>query len=157
MIVSGHSTRSTLDTGDFPWIGLVPSATRAALIELLEIYPGHHQIGRRLRALASRLDSLDAFEKWRAQLDTQWKHLIGWLERIRNAITHGGPTTAEAVQSIAFFSSQLSAWEVQLALEAALQGTSYQTAHQDFCKDHSDLLNKMSNAPKPGDVIHEGA
>ncbi|MFD8564326.1 hypothetical protein ACFV1N_44255 [Streptosporangium canum] len=149
--------RSARDTSNFPWIGLVPGTTRAALTELLEIYPDHHYVRRRLRALASRLDNRDAFKKWRAQLDTQWIHLIDRLERLRNAITHGGPATADAVQSIAFFSSQLSAWEVQLALESALQGTCLQKAHRDFCKDHSDLLDKMNNAPKPGDVIHDSA
>ncbi|MEU4234403.1 hypothetical protein AB0F17_59860 [Nonomuraea sp. NPDC026600] len=148
---------ATRHTDDFPWIGLVPGTTRTALTELLDIYPEHHHTRRRLRTLASRMDNHDAFNKWRAQLDTRWTHLLDRLVRTRNAITHGGPATAGTVRSIALFASQLSAWEVQLALEAALQNISHESAHQNFFKTDNDLLGKIRSAPKPGDVIHDSA
>ncbi|MGP3920552.1 hypothetical protein [Nonomuraea sp. 10N515B] len=148
---------ATRHTDDFPWIGLVPGTTRTALTELLDIYPEHHHTQRRLRTLASRLGNHDAFNKWRASLDTRWTHLLDRLVRTRNAITHGGPATAGAVRSIALFASQLSAWEVQLALEAALKNISHEAAHQDFFKTDNDLLGKIHRAPTPGDVLHDSA
>ncbi|MFI9847570.1 hypothetical protein ACIHFD_61885 [Nonomuraea sp. NPDC051941] len=143
---------ATRRTDDFPWIGLVPGTTRSALTELLDIYPEHHHTRRCLRTLASRLGNHDAFNKWRASLDTRWTHLLDRLVRTRNAITHGGPATADAVRSIALFASQLSAWEVQLALEAALKNISHEAAHQEFFKTDNDLLGKIQRAPTPGDV-----
>ncbi|MFI6387045.1 hypothetical protein [Nonomuraea sp. NPDC050540] len=118
------------------------------MTELLDIYPEHHHTQRRLRTLASRLDNHDAFNKWRASLDTHWTHLLDRLVRTRNAITHGGPATTGAVRSIALFASQLSDWEVKLALEAALQNISHETAHRDFFKISNDILGKIHNAPK---------
>ncbi|PZG14852.1 hypothetical protein [Nonomuraea aridisoli] len=148
---------ATRRTDDFPWIGLVPGTTRTALTELLDIYPEHHHTRRRLRTLASRLSNHDAFNKWRASLDTRWTHLLDRLVRTRNAITHGGPGTADAVRSVALFASQLSAWEVQLALEAALKNISHEAAHQEFSEADNDLLGKIHRAPTPGDVLHDSA
>jgi hypothetical protein len=148
---------ATQHRNDFPWIGLVPGTTQTALTELLDIYPEHHHTRRRLLTLASRLDNHDAFKKWRASLDTRWILLLDRLVRTRNAITHGGPATADTIRSIALFASQLSAWEVQLALESALQSHSHKAAHQKFSKAGNDLLGKISSAVRPGDVIHDSA
>ncbi|MEO3862108.1 hypothetical protein [Acrocarpospora sp. B8E8] len=148
---------STLDKSNFGWIGMIPGTTRAALTELIDIYPERHHVRRRLRALSTRLDNPEAFKRWRAHLDHQWTCLTDRLERIRDSITHGGPATPDAVQSIVFLSSRLSAWEIQLALESALTNVGLEPAHTDFCKEHSDLLDKMCHVVKPGDVIHESA
>ncbi|WP_188186993.1 hypothetical protein [Nonomuraea sp. SYSU D8015] len=148
---------ATLDFHEFGYIDLVPGSTQDALTEFIDIYPPHHQMARRLRTLAKRLDNRDAFEKWRAQLETRWGRLADRMARTRNAITHGGPATAEVVGSIAAFSRQMGAWEVQIALESALAGTGLIPAHIAFRKDSTTLLERMRQAAKPGDVIHSSA
>ncbi|WP_327591398.1 hypothetical protein OHA25_60725 (plasmid) [Nonomuraea sp. NBC_00507] len=148
---------ATLDVHEFGYIDLVPGSTQAALTELIDIYPPHHQMARRLRTLAKRLDNRDAFEKWRAQLETRWTRLADRMARTRDAITHGGPATAEVVGSIVAFSRQVGAWEVQIALESALAGTDLIPEHIRFRDDSTTLLERIRQAAKPGDVIHSSA
>jgi len=133
---------------------LVPNSTRQALHELKDLYPTHHQLGRRLRTLDKRLSNTAAFNTWLTQLVDQWDRQLDRLFRIRNAVTHGGPATAGAVGSIALFSSYLAMWEVEIFLESALTGTDLVTAHNDFHTKNTTLLDKLRTAALPGDHLH---
>ncbi|WP_066369465.1 hypothetical protein [Herbidospora mongoliensis] len=149
--------RAVLDKSRLGWIRVRPGSTRKALAELTDLYPDRHHVRRRLRTLNKRLTSPHAFQTWRSQLEFQWICLADRLARIRDSITHGGPVTADGVDSVLSFSSLTSAWELRLSLESALKGTHLKTAHADFRDEHDVLLDKMSSASCPGDVIHESA
>ncbi|GAA2697395.1 hypothetical protein GCM10010412_092190 [Nonomuraea recticatena] len=135
-------------------VDLVPNSTRTAVEELQALYPRHHQVGRRLRTLHNRLDKPAAFDQWLTELKNQWLSLVDRLVRIRNAITHGGPATPGAVDSIALFSSYLAAWEVEIVLEAALTGDDLVAAHNTFQTQKSDFLEACKTAQRPGDHLY---
>lgn len=145
--------KDAVECTDLGYAKLRPSSMLQALEDLIEILPRNHQARRRLRELRTRLNDANAFKGWIRQLDDQWRRLLDRLERVRDAITHGGPATEGAVTSILHFGSLLAVWEVQITMEAALAGQKLSSAHQEFNSIKTNLLNDLRNAPKPSHLL----
>lgn len=143
-----------LDVDDDMRVMLAPGSTQAALAELLSIYPLHHPQGRRVRSLAARLQDHASIVAWQDELAQRWIHLVGRLGRARNAITHGGPVTSGAVDTIFDFSYRLAGWGVTLALEAAMDGPDLVTAHTDFRKEFDELYTDVRTGQDPAALLH---
>ncbi|WP_433379398.1 hypothetical protein [Streptosporangium sp. CA-115845] len=144
----------TVKFTDLRLMELLPNSTQQALHDLKDLYPSHHQLGRRLRTLDKRLSNSASFATWLTQLGNEWEHQLDRLLRIRNAVTHGGPATTDAVNSIDLFSSYLAMWEVEIFLESALAGTDLVTAHDDFHTKNTSRLDVLRTAAQPGDHLH---
>jgi hypothetical protein len=101
----------------------------AALPTLTAIYPVHDRLGRRIHTLAAHLASPSALDAWCRTLKDRWDWTLARLRRTRNALTHGGPTTPGAIQSVHLFGRHLAGWALSLTLEGLLGGSGAVAAH----------------------------
>ncbi len=108
-----------------------PGKCLDALPELAALFPVHTQLGRQLRTLDTHLISLTSLNAWCAELTDEWKRLDQRLQRLRNAISHGGPFQDEGVASTSRLGQRLAAWSLSLALEGILEGKTIATAHDE--------------------------
>lgn len=67
--------------------------------------------------------------QWIEDLEREWTACRSRLQRVRNALAHGGPVTDAAVSSIQPFGRQLAAWSLSTAFNGLLDGTGIQSAH----------------------------
>ncbi len=102
----------------------------AALPVLTRIFPDHHRIGRELSTIATRLSTPASLVQWCVDLDAEWKERRGRLQRVRNALSHGGPASSAVVSTVATFGRSLAAWALSATLEGILDGTGVASSHQ---------------------------
>jgi hypothetical protein len=95
----------------------------AALSTLVTIYPVHDRLGRRIHTLATHLASPPALDAWCDILQHRWDRTLARLRRTRDAITHGGPITADAISTVHRFGRRMAGWALSLSLEGLLDGT----------------------------------
>jgi len=117
------------------------------LPELASFFPRHDRLGRRIHTLAGRLTSPATLTQWSDGLREQWDLAKGRLQRIRNALTHGGPLELASAETIDRFAAQLASWALSLRLEGMLDGRGAITAHNDFKAKSTNWLNSIRSAP----------
>ncbi|MFI7611423.1 hypothetical protein ACIBP6_09415 [Nonomuraea terrae] len=149
--------KDTLAFDDLLQVDLVPRTTKAALHALIAVYPERHLMGRRLRSQVKSASPKPAIEQWRSKLAKRWEILIRRTHRARNAVTHGGPVTVAAAESITEFSGLLASWEIQLALRSALTGSELANEYAAFRELRVKELATLVAAPNPEDLLHETA
>ncbi|MGS2648345.1 hypothetical protein [Streptosporangium sp. G12] len=127
---------------------------RTALAELVSIYPLHHPQGRRVHTPAARLHDQASVIAWQDELSQRWIRLLARLARIRNAITHGGPVTLAAVETVFGFSDQLAGQGVSLALKAAMDGSPLTAVHVAFRTTSDALFDDLRTVSDPASLLH---
>lgn len=144
-----------LEIDDDRWRALlVAGSSRTALAELVSIYPLHHPQGRRVHTLAARLHDRASVITWQDELGQRWICLLSRLARIRNAITHGGPVTVAAADTVFGFSDQLAGQGVSLALKAAMDGSPLAATHAAFRATSDGLFNDLCTVGDPASLLH---
>lgn len=115
------------------WKAALPSILKSVFTRCLSCrnVSVHTQLGRQLRTLDTHLVSPTSFSGWCAELTDEWKRLDQRLQRLRNAISHGGPFHDEGVASTSRFGQRLAAQSLSLALEGILEGKTIATAHDE--------------------------
>jgi hypothetical protein len=94
--------------------------------------PPNQTLGRDLRTIRQRTSNTQAITKWCAELERQWGESLHRLERVRNAIAHGGPFTERAVQLMQPFSQRLAVWALSESVEGFLDGKTVVKTHEDL-------------------------
>lgn len=102
------------------------------LPDLATIYPDHDPLSRRIHTLASCLSSPLAVAAWADDLEAQWKLVVPRLQRIRNALAHGGPLDLASAETVYDFSTQLASWALSLSLQGILDGRGMLAAHDNL-------------------------
>jgi hypothetical protein len=87
----------------------IPKAA-AHLAEMLGFTPQRTPLARDLRTIQRRTANARALEEWAKEADCQWSASVHRLERVRNAIAHGGPFTDRAIELVHPLSQRLSVW-----------------------------------------------
>ena len=124
-----------------------------SLPELVRIFPVHDGLGRRLRSVATRLESIDAFVRWHDDLAGQWPLVLKRLQRIRNALAHGGPIQDSAVATVHQFAMQLAGWSLSVALEGVLEGDGVVRAHQRYSQEADQWESTLPSASDPVEAL----
>jgi ribosomal 50S subunit-associated protein YjgA (DUF615 family) len=129
------------------------SSALESLPELVRIFPLHDGLGRRVRSVSRRLGSVDAVVQWHDDLGSEWPLTLKRLQRIRNALAHGGPIQDSVVATVHHFAAQLTAWSLSVALEGVLEGTGVVAAHQRY-KEEADLWERtLASASDPVEAL----
>lgn len=101
-----------------------------ALRDLVRIFPPHDNLGRRIRNAADLLD-LAKLPAWRDELVKEWQLSRDRLQRVRNALAHGGPIDEDSAATVQEFAEQLARWSLTDALEGLLEAKGVLLANQD--------------------------
>jgi hypothetical protein len=101
-----------------------------ALPDLVRIFDPHDNTGRRVRDAASRF-TLSALPSWLADLESEWKLTLGRLQRVRNALAHGGPVDDESAETVRAFVEQLARLSLAVALQGLLEAKTVAAANQE--------------------------
>ncbi|MEV4364560.1 hypothetical protein [Nonomuraea sp. NPDC049625] len=117
-----------------------------ALPRLIELYPLHSRVGRRLRQLSSRLASPTTLDEWADRVFARWTTAGARLRRARNAIAHGGPATSDITATLDHLSRYLSAWSLSLFLDSSNAGGELAEPHDEFRKESESWRQGLSAA-----------
>jgi hypothetical protein len=116
--------------------GIMTNARKClyALPELADMFPVRTRLGRRLRTINKQLASPASVIAWRDELDAEWTRFTNRLQRLRNALSHGGPVHDEGVASTHEFGKRLASWSLSVSLGGLLQGTDLPVAHSEHAQ-----------------------
>ncbi|MEU5001562.1 hypothetical protein [Streptomyces sp. NPDC021622] len=78
--------------------------------------------GYRVNALARQFSTHYQLGEYRRVLNGRWCRALNRLERVRNAITHGGPVTEQVLASVSPFSRKLAGRVLGYSLGAIFEG-----------------------------------
>jgi hypothetical protein len=124
-----------------------------ALPDLASIFPVHSRLGRRLQSLSKRLESPSTVRAWRDELTDEWSLLADRLQRVRNALAHGGPIQDQGVESVHRFGQRLAAWALSVALEGILEGKTISVSHSDHVQREDTWWNQCSSAANVAEAL----
>jgi hypothetical protein len=124
----------------------------AALPTLARIWPVHDHLGRQLRTLTGHLSSPAALEAWCQALGDRWTRSRTRLQRIRNALAHGGPLTP-AADTVHHLAHQRAGRALSFTLEALLDGRGAVKAHEDARSHMTAWRNGVAGAPSVHDAL----
>ena len=124
----------------------------AALPTLAAIWPVHDHVGRQLHTLAADLSSPAALEAWCQALGDRWTRARTRLQRVRNALAHGGPLTA-AADTVDHLAHQRAGTALSLMLEALLDGRGAVSAHEDARSRMTAWRNGVAGAASVHDAL----
>ena len=127
-------------------ITIDPRKCLDALPELAALFPVHTRLGRQLRTLDTHLSSLTSLNAWCEELTDEWTRLDQRLQRLRNAISHGGPFQDEGVASTSRLGQRLAALSLSLALEGILEGKTIAAAHDEHVQREAAWWNDRRTA-----------
>lgn len=99
---------------------------------IIQFTPPDLPLGRDLRTIKQRTSNPDAIRAWCAELETLWGGSIYRLERVRNAIAHGGPFTEQAVLLTQPFSRTMAVWALWESVEGFLDGKTLTQSYEDY-------------------------
>lgn len=125
----------------------------AALPELVAMFPVHTQLGRRLQTLHTNLASVANLNAWCDGLVNEWGRLYQRLQRLRNALAHGGPFQDEGIASTYRFGQGLAANSLSVALEGLLEGKPIETAHAEHVQRERAWLEHRRTATTVPDAL----
>jgi hypothetical protein len=125
----------------------------AALPTLATIWPVHHHLGRQLHTLTVRLSSPASLEDWCQALNDRWTRVRARLQRVRNALAHGGPLTPAAADSVHRLAHQRAGTALSFTLQALLDGRGAVQAHGDARKNMTAWRNGVSGAASVHDAL----
>jgi len=123
-----------------------------ALPTLATIWPIHDHVGRQLHTLAAHLSSPAALEAWCQTLGDRWTRARARLQRIRNALAHGGPLT-QAADTVHRLAHQRAGRALSFTLEALLDGRGAVKAHQDARNHMTAWRNSVAGAASVHDAL----
>jgi hypothetical protein len=124
-----------------------------ALPDLASIFPVHSRLGRQLQSLSKRLESPSAVRAWRDELMDEWSLFADRLQRVRNALAHGGPIQDQGVESVHRFGQRLAAWALSVALEGILEGKTISVAHSDHAQREDTWWKQCSSAANVAEAL----
>jgi hypothetical protein len=124
----------------------------AAFPTLSRIWPVHDHLGRQLRSLATDLSSPAALEAWCQALGDRWTRARARLQRVRNALAHGGPLTP-AADTVHRLAHQRAGKALSFTLEALLDGRGAVKAHEDARSHMTAWRNGVAGAPSVHDAL----
>ncbi|GAA1880768.1 hypothetical protein [Asanoa iriomotensis] len=103
-----------------------------ALPSLRAIHPFHARIGRQLDTLSARLATPAAVEVWCGELEKDWTSQLNRLQRLRNALAHGGPASEASVETVAVFGRELARAALSVTLTSLVDGRGAVLAHEEI-------------------------
>ncbi|GLZ09718.1 hypothetical protein Acsp03_71840 [Actinomadura sp. NBRC 104412] len=92
-----------------------------ALPRLVSMHPPQSQSGRELRHVMNLLSSPASIVTLRDDLLDRWDIARERLQRIRNALAHGGPVDVDGAKTVHGFARQLAAWSLSRSLAGILK------------------------------------
>jgi hypothetical protein len=125
----------------------------AALPTLARIWPAYDDIGRQLRTLAGHLSSPAALDAWCQALADRWTRARARLQRVRNALAHGGPLNPAAADTVHRLAHQRAGRALSFTLEALLNGRDPTQAHEDTRHRMTAWRNGVSGAASVHDAL----
>ncbi|MFE7869447.1 hypothetical protein ACFUYE_03760 [Micromonospora humida] len=99
---------------------------------LQAVYPLHTRIGRRLATLSARLATPATVEAWCSELEVNWTSQVNRLRRLRNALAHGGPASAGAVDTVGAFGHDIARAALRVTLTGLIDGRGPVLAHEEI-------------------------
>ncbi len=120
---------------------------------IIQFIPPDLPLGRDLRAIKQRTSNADAIRAWCAELETLWGGSIYRLERVRNAIAHGGPFTEQAVLLTQPFSQTMAVWALWESVEGFLDGKTLIQSYEDYRSRWDQWRSSMQTATSINDLF----
>lgn len=115
----------------------------AALPDLAQRLPTHHQRARRVRDIAARVADVPALLGWVEELREEFRRKAGRAHRCRNSLTHGGPFHAASMETVSTFVEWQAGTATVVALRDVLAASTVAdalTAKRDELDDWRDRL-----------------
>lgn len=113
-----------------------------ALPQLVGLFPSDSGPYRRLHHVVDALSSAASIMALRDELHEQWGLIRERLQRLRNALAHGGPVDLEGAKTVHGFVRLLAAWSISRSLEGVLNGNGIVVEHAE----HRDEANAWFEA-----------
>lgn len=132
----------------------VKKATRH-LDAIIEFIPPDLPLSRDLRTIKQRASSGHAIRAWCAELETLWGGSVHRLERLRNAIAHGGAFTEQAVKLVQPFSQTMAVWALWESVEGYLDGKTITQTHEDYRNRWDQWRSSLRDATSIEDLFDE--
>jgi hypothetical protein len=129
------------------------SKAAAHVTEMLAFTPPHSPLGRDLRTIQRRTANAKALQDWAKEMEYQWSASVHRLERVRNAVAHGGPFTDRAIQLVHPLSQRLSVWSLWEAVEAVIDGNPLPQAFQQTSNRWNTWRSSLANASSIADIF----
>lgn len=120
---------------------------------ITQFTPPDLPLGRDLRTIKQRTSSANAIRAWCAELETLWGGSVYRLERVRNAIAHGGPFTEQAVLLTQPFSQRMAVWALWESVEGFLDGKTLIQTHEDYRNRWDQWRSSMRSATSIDDLF----
>ena len=120
---------------------------------IIQFTPPDLPLGRDLRTIKHRSSSADAIRAWCAELETLWAGSIYRLERVRNAIAHGGPFTEQAILLTQPFSQTMAVWALWESVEGFLDGKTLIQSYEDYRSRWNQWRSSMQTATSINDLF----
>jgi len=122
-----------------------------AMPTFVGFYPLHHRLTRKVEGVTAQLSSSATITTLRDELDERWGLARSRLQRIRNALAHGGPIEVESANTVHHLAEQLAAWSLHLSLRGILNGRGIAVeldAHKDNASAWFDGVPSASDAER---------
>ncbi|MEU1518142.1 hypothetical protein ABZ490_39380 [Streptomyces sp. NPDC005811] len=137
--------------------GLLYSDGEAALDclhELSELYPERQLAGYKLRSLERDYSNCARLNHSRKLLIGRWDRAMERLEKTRNALTHGGPVTEEALVSVSAFSQKLAGGLIGVAIDQSFDGRDISDTMDDLAERGSEWEKNSYIASTPKSFLY---
>ena len=97
--------------------------------------------GRQIHTLATHLATTATLDAWCQALHARWTRARERLQRVRDALAHGGPLTLAAAETVHRLGHGLAGGALGPTLEGLLDGRGAAKAHDDA----RDRMNRWRN------------
>ncbi|WP_433076610.1 hypothetical protein ACQP1P_32345 [Dactylosporangium sp. CA-052675] len=125
----------------------------AYVTEMLAFTPTHGPLGRDLRTIQRRTANARALQVWVKEVECHWSVSVHRLERVRNAVAHGGPFTDRGIQLVHPLSQHLSMWSLREVVEAVVEGVPLLQAFQQASNRWNAWRASLANAGSIADIF----
>jgi hypothetical protein len=133
--------------------GFDVQAAARHLDEVIGFIPARLPMARELRSIKQRTANAQALTEWRSDLEHSWSGWLHRLERVRNAITHGGPFTEDVVVLTHPFSQQVSVRALGMCLDGFLDGKTLKQTHDETQKRWDQWRLQLRSATSVNDIF----
>jgi hypothetical protein len=143
-------------THEYGQQGFLTGVAACYLDAIIEFTEPNLPLSRALRTIKQRTSSPAAIRAWCAELEKLWGGWVHRLERVRNAIAHGGPFTEKIVELTQPFSRQIAVWALWESIEGFLGGKTLVQSHTDLKSQCEQWRASAQNAASISGIFGNG-
>jgi hypothetical protein len=103
----------------------------------------------RLEMLAARLSDSELLKEWIAQLGAEFDTALDRLRRVRDSLSHAGPTAESTLDGVTQFAHMLARTSLNTSLRALLDGIELKAAHDEAARVGAARVQRLQTEGPP--------